>query len=515
MNTIKILSFNLSWKTMTGKGYGEICLMTTKEKDLINVCLENVVHFIDENQPYDFVGFQEASNWQIIQSESAVLRGMNSENYVSGPESIVTFWDKSKYRLDHTYNKLVGELTIPGRPILILFFNKNLCVINIHAGHHYSIYQLDKAIILALKDFNSKSGESIEPFVEKFRTYNIILMGDFNSELKSNSDNSNNSNNSTIKFFTNKYFKRYSILSGRTFYGKNQMKSCCDSTLSGKISSMRSAFDHILSTFPDTNSKIYSLKMASDHLPIIGSVNTTNLIVIGGNNMPKILGFDFDGVLHPDVTPPDIQGQRHPVNLNGPFRAFPKMIKKIKSELLKGNKVYIITARSESKSSIQTIKNHLASNDLLELSDNVYYTKGRDKTKIIKNLGINEFYDDSCLRIRELYNSVLNGKLSQLHKIFLVNPNDMNYLQVTGENINHVIIDCSNKIIDHYQQIISQIIMSGQYKFQNNLIREKITELDSLLRNANSADLNKVVELQSQIIRLIYGELIELGILRN
>lgn len=62
----------------------------------------------------------------------------------------------------------------------------------------------------------------------------------------------------------------------------------------------------------------------------------------------SIIGYDFDGVLHVDVTPADSTGQKHPLTYVGPYKPFDKIITQIKDQLNKNHKIYVVTARHKS-----------------------------------------------------------------------------------------------------------------------------------------------------------------------
>ena len=144
-------------------------------------------------------------------------------------------------------------------------------------------------------------------------------------------------------------------------------------------------------------------------------------------------GYDFDGVLHTSVSQPDNKGQRHPTHFHGPFTPFVKIIEKIKTNLADGDSVYIITARSSN--SKQYVNEFLDKNNLSQLKDKVYYTNNQDKTKVLNELQINDFYDDSCLRINELYSKMQSGLLPHLKNLHFVIPEELSWKEVDDEVI--------------------------------------------------------------------------------
>jgi hypothetical protein len=165
-----------------------------------------------------------------------------------------------------------------------------MCVINIHAGHHGDIYRFDRHLVKILKKHPKYSGR-IKKIIYKLRTYDIVMASDFNNSLKSVEDD-------CYRILTDSLF---CIKGGKKMYRINNNPTCCDPKLSGK--NLKLAFDHILSTFPKdqiANDNIIYPIITSDHVPIISTIF-------------KIVGYDFDGVLHLDVTEPDSIGQRNPI----------------------------------------------------------------------------------------------------------------------------------------------------------------------------------------------------------
>jgi hypothetical protein len=396
-------------------------------------CLKNVATFIDNNGPYDFVGLQEATNWMIIQQISTVLNNMNAVFHKPGKEDIVTFYEK-KYQLDDTDATISCQMENSGRPILILFFKQKICVINIHAGHKNDIFNFDKYLSAALNSPTYLS--SIQTFLNKLKTYNIIMLGDFNHKLFG------------LTSFNILHAPTFNIRGGINLYGINKQKSCCDNSMMGYSINMVS--DHILSTYTNNNSIVYNVPFASDHMPIISNIQAK-----------QIIGYDFDGVLHTDVGPPDATGQRNPINYTGPYTPFKKIIAQIENDINDGNTVYIITARYDNPTNNKAITTFLNSilslhGEQVELGDllpsstklrhykdqiKIYFSNGENKSAIINKLGVNVFYDDSCLRITELYNEIQNGKLSQLKQLIFVIPEKNIWEDINDQNISVLCFD--------------------------------------------------------------------------
>lgn len=402
---IRILSYNIFWKAMTGKHPKCNQILFDKSTGIYyNNCLNNVVNFIDSLGPYDFVGLQEANSWPTIQILSNYLSPMTAICYKPGVEDIVVFYNKSKYHLDYSDNIIKGYLKDKGRPLIILFFQENICLINIHAGHHKDILLLDQHLERILNSPEYIASKFI--FLEKFQKYHIIMMGDFNDPLSG----------STHTIFSNSFFQ---MGKGRTLYGVNNKDTCCNSGLTNYLHHPR-PIDHILSSYQNIQSKVYPVSNASDHFPIISEIFINNII---GRNRIKNIGYDFDGVLHVDVGPPDIYGQRHPFShRTNNLKPFDKIINQIYLELQSGHNVFIITARSDNSKTL--IKNFLSGTILKNYLNSIpiYCSAGKNKTQILDQLRINIFYDDSCVRILELQKSILNGKLPNMEKLYYVKP---------------------------------------------------------------------------------------------
>ena len=453
---VKILSYNVFFKAMQ-----------------IPANLKNVSNFIEKYGPYDFVGLQEATNWSIIQKNTPVLRKMTAIAYKEDFDEIVTFYDTYKYQLDDNENKLFGHMADINRPISILFFRDNLCIINLHAGH----YSLDKngnkikdiyKLNYYIKRILSKNKHK-DKFMEKLQSYDIIMMGDFNDKL------------ADINF----------NLLGRQLYGINKNVTCCTSNLA--LNQHRLISDHILSTFPNNKTIVIPNLDASDHAPIISTLR-------------KNIGYDFDGVLHMSVTAPDQEGQRHPLSINGPYQIFNEIIDKIIRDIHNGNQIFIITARTKSKTSINAINDHIKSSKLYPYRDQItiLFSAGQPKINLLNEYGINTFYDDSCLRIKELYHAKLNNQLPLLTQIYFVNPDYHSYQLVTKNN-NY----CYEKIKENVEiciNTINQLIINHDYRFKNPEINILLGQLKNGIEN-NSISIKECSKLQNDIIRLINVEL--------
>ena len=154
METINVLSYNVSWGCMTNNP-GDATAMTvakqcrklseahkkrTGRKDVFT-CLFNIINVINgaikKEETFDFVGTQESSaNWLRLYNKSYALRKMGG--YVQHNfRQMASFYDSKKYKL---YYIKVGRLNGDyGRLYQILFLKnketqENFIFINIHNG---------------------------------------------------------------------------------------------------------------------------------------------------------------------------------------------------------------------------------------------------------------------------------------------------------------------------------------------------------------------------------------------
>jgi hypothetical protein len=141
------------------------------------------------------------------------------------------------------------------------------------------------------------------------------------------------------------------------------------------------------------------------------------------------VGFDFDGVIHVDVTPTSNTGHRHPTiprNYPAPNK-FNEIIDLIHIYHKNNYNVYIITARnSKSRDMVkQTLINYGVSHIIPD--ENMYFTgdlygQDGDKVSTLENLNIHHFYDDSIAHFKSIYNAKKNNKLKHLSKCYLTKP---------------------------------------------------------------------------------------------
>jgi endonuclease/exonuclease/phosphatase family metal-dependent hydrolase len=425
---IRVLSYNISWRSMIIGQHNKCPTITEDTGIAYTSCLKNIATFVENNKPYDFVGFQEATNWPYIRRLSNTLSNMNYSYYKEWEREewetdMVTFYDK-KYILDDSESIIIGHMEDTSRPIIILFFQQKICVINVHAGHWRDIYKFDQHLMRTLVN---QYARSIDIFLDKLRKYDIIMMGDFNHDLGGNN----------FRIFNDSFFNEKG---GRLLYGINTKPTCCD--IYNRSGYVKYASDQVLSTFPLTESTVIQVTNASDHFPIISDITILKQDIIPSTYHNEKIGYDFDGVLHKDVKKADQYGQRHPINFRGPYTPFDKIVDQINDEIRQGYNVYIIIPRTANDQ--ETITKFLEKTFLPEIVRRlkVYYQDRKDKKTIIRDLGINIYYDDSCSKIVELYNGMQSGELPDLHNLFLVRPEDDTWIKITDENVSK---ECSIK----------------------------------------------------------------------
>lgn len=237
---MKILSYNISWESMTGLNKKwKYCNNTIPGQDrYFGECIANIATLIDTNCPYDMIALQEASNYEKLIEHTSCLKTMKKSVHQSGSEQMVTFWNPS-YKL---IKNIKGNFQL-GRPWNALIFDHNLCFINIHAGH-YHMYMLIKHLDYMMR--------AIQDYVD-LSQYRVVIAGDFNAMI-------------------NAYYKHL-ILANKNFFISGIQLETLKQTYHKKIIQ----FDHIIDSYrepqtmysPMVNNVASLQTSASDHLPII------------------------------------------------------------------------------------------------------------------------------------------------------------------------------------------------------------------------------------------------------
>lgn len=193
---------------------------------------------------------------------------------------------------------------------------------------------------------------------------------------------------------------------------------------------------------------------------------------------PKNIAYDFDGVLHYNVTKPDNQGQRNPLNIAA-FDPFNNILEKIKSDISRGYQIHIVTARINSPHSQQAIENFLKQSILAPYRAQIkrHFSAGANKANILAQLKANVFYDDSCMRIKEVYQAAEQGLLPHLSSINFVYPELNLWIPVTSANIDAI----CNQDIAYY---IDQYVAKYNYHCDNLQINALLSYLYTVISNA-------------------------------
>lgn len=136
------------------------------------------------------------------------------------------------------------------------------------------------------------------------------------------------------------------------------------------------------------------------------------------------IGYDFDGIVTSNTTQPDFYGQRFH-NKNPIFSHV--MINKINKEISQGNNVYII-----SKNDCAYIKKNIIKANI-NINKNNVYCNTDDKKKIIRDLALDMYYDDSPIEIQRLLAAQQDNYFDKSLKIYIIHPETQKYYEL-GKN---------------------------------------------------------------------------------
>lgn len=232
------------------------------------------------------------------------------------------------------------------------------------------------------------------------------------------------------------------------------------------------------------------------------------------------IGYDFDGVLHPDVGPPDMYGQRYPPLFATTFTSFSEIMYQIKKQLKEGNKVFIITARFDTNVQREAIKSHLLKNQIDPNKIELHFTSNKDKTPKLNELQINIYYDDSCLRILELFNK--RESIPTLRELYYVQPEERRWTLVTESNINcfcpnlleiqTMILNLNpNNFSNQWPPLyifLHKIINHCRWRFprsQRETIRNTLSKLQTLIKS--NATVDELRTVQIEVLQIILSGL--------
>jgi len=144
------------------------------------------------------------------------------------------------------------------------------------------------------------------------------------------------------------------------------------------------------------------------------------------------VAFDFDGVIHREVTKADEYNQRHPINglYHFPQNPFSKIIDLINIYFEKKYNIYIITSRNDNSKKI--VIDTLHRFKIFNKINQIYFTGNThngDKTELLEKLNIHHFYDDSMYHFNCVFNKKKENKLKKLQKFYLTVPEKNNIIR--------------------------------------------------------------------------------------
>ncbi|MDA7428115.1 endonuclease/exonuclease/phosphatase family protein [Primorskyibacter aestuariivivens] len=185
---LTVMSYNVCWQCMSpGRaGLGGQCRDTTVNDGgaarSVTSCSQAMGRAIDGYaERYDFIGMQEASNWQDFRflAPETIGRMQAITRPPSGHEEMVIFYDPERFT--HRFRSINGDIG-RGRPIMVNLFTDQeggaYTFVNIHNCHGgCSLTRLEQAIDDALRVLDAPDYAEVSAFVSRSR---IILTGDFN-----------------------------------------------------------------------------------------------------------------------------------------------------------------------------------------------------------------------------------------------------------------------------------------------------------------------------------------------
>lgn len=239
-NAIKILSYNISWESMSGSVKNwELCSNNTNPNDPKHnsVCVGNIAEVFEYDLNLDFITLQESTDFKKLIELSPQLKKMKYEVHNSGLDVMTTFW-KPKYKLVYT---IKGEFE-KNRPWMATVFSCGICLINVHFGHYDTNeeYRKMEKMLFTIKEEISKKKSIID-------VKRIIISGDFNYNIKDLGDSKNNITINGTKFY----------------YHPKHILTCCIKRRKHNDHVIDSMTRPIDISIPEVN------YMASDHKPII------------------------------------------------------------------------------------------------------------------------------------------------------------------------------------------------------------------------------------------------------
>lgn len=289
---MKVLTYNVCWECMTNsktgsaKRLGQQCTYKTVN-NIANtqidatICAENMAKAIDEfddyyggnEAGYDFIGLQEAADWEKLKDLSHSLSKMTAVEMRTSIQQFVSFYNQDKYDLEKEINgALVDERKNAGgkieqhadRLFQILIFKQPVIFVNVHNGHGdaFSRMVVERKISAALKKVLTSDE------IEAKKNHRVIIVGDFN-------DHKNYFWPDQFKYGLSYVPFRYADLLTPVFFLAEPQGTCCSTKIPFGAKNLR------VSDFILDSEKIAPLSIVevprnydyaspkSDHLPVI------------------------------------------------------------------------------------------------------------------------------------------------------------------------------------------------------------------------------------------------------
>lgn len=263
---LSVLSYNLCFNALThnssngsAKELGAKCDWDYSKRQHLTYCAENMIDMIEDMPStygfdnFDFVGFQEASNFEPFQKAAkTTLAKMKALKTKQVYETSVTLYNENKYSIQYYMD---GDLSY-GRPFQITVFNEGVIFIALHNDHHLTLSDISERL-------SGKLLASLtEAQINEIKSYRIIAAGDFNQVALGQR---------TVSFQPLKYADITTVVSLN-----NPDKTCCDTkgTLpwSGSMNG-----DFIFDSLNPAEPRIPSIydynALQSDHAPVFARLD--------------------------------------------------------------------------------------------------------------------------------------------------------------------------------------------------------------------------------------------------
>lgn len=278
-NDILVMSYNISFEAMTNNPHGSAGALGAKCHPVspgsrLTLCAKNMADLIDkipsslQRQNFDFVGFQEASRWNEMQSASTILSQLKSYGSKYGRSEMVSFFDQTKYKLIKDINSGFDY----DRPFQILVLSEikgtgGVIFLNVHCPHHLPGNNQP----YTWQEFSKHTEAAIQKLAltDQEKNYRIICVGDFN-ETQWNLGDGKLEPKTFMPFGPN-YIKTDISIQSTPF-------TCCqgngvwENHSGQRIDGWRGG-DYIFDSKQAADPKVPSIypanKLLSDHLPVI------------------------------------------------------------------------------------------------------------------------------------------------------------------------------------------------------------------------------------------------------